>query len=68
MKLKDYLWRSGLSIRKFAEETLYSKSYVSAVISGKRQPSRRFIRDVLVHTKGLVNEDGLVCVPELGTQ
>jgi len=61
VKLKEYLWDYGLTIRALSDEMLYSPAYVGSVISGKKPLGRRFARDVFTYTDGKVTEDEIVC-------
>lgn len=54
MTLREYIFYSETTVKDFAEKIGYSRTHVSAVISGKRSASEKLKRLVKKHTENTV--------------
>jgi transcriptional regulator with XRE-family HTH domain len=68
MKLKAYLIEYDLTREKFAEMLGCNKNYLSRVMSGNVQPSRRLLKDIERLTGGVVcmkREEDKIPIPNI---
>ncbi len=66
MRLREWLYKNGKYVKDFAQEIGYDRSYISAVMCGKKSPPKRFVFIVKMTTKGKVSEEdweGIVADP-----
>lgn len=61
MRLRDYLWATGMTNEQFGKKIRYSGKFISNVMNGTQKPGPKFIEDVEKHTDGLVQQHEIVC-------
>ena len=61
MRLRDYLWATGMTNEQFGKKIRYSATFISNVMNGAQKPGPKFIEDVEKYTDGLVQQHEIVC-------
>ncbi len=54
INLKAYLANEGMTLKDFSAKLQYTHCYISDVIHGRANPSKRLIRDISKATNGIV--------------
>lgn len=60
MDLREYLFRKRITVKEFSETLDYTRTHLSQIINGNRNPSKRLARSIEKATNGEVTAEELL--------